>query len=118
RPRSCGPPGCGSCLRELPQPGKFRASGTSGPRGVTPVLFKRRIPMKLMKLIAGAGLALAMLAAPGQAQDRISIGTGGTGGLFYIIGAGMAEVLNKNLPNATARAEVTGASVENIRRVA
>ena len=74
--------------------------------------------MKLMKLIAGAGLALAMLAAPGQAQDRISIGTGGTGGLFYIIGAGMAEVLNKNLPNATARAEVTGASVENIRRVA
>lgn len=74
--------------------------------------------MKLMKMIAGAGLALSLLAAPAQAQERISIGTGGTGGLFYIIGAGMAEVLNKHMPDATARAEVTGASVENIRRVA
>ena len=74
--------------------------------------------MKILKLLAGAGLVLGLMAGPIQAQQRISIGTGGTGGLFYIIGAGMAEVLNKNLADTTTRAEVTGASVENIRRVA
>ena len=74
--------------------------------------------MNLKQLLAGAGLAIGLLATPAVAQERVSIGTGGTGGLFYIIGAGMAEVLNQHMDNATARAEVTGASVENIRRVA
>lgn len=73
--------------------------------------------MKLFRMLAAAGLA-AVIAGPALAQERIAIGTGGTGGLFYVIGAGMAEVLNKHMEGATARAEVTGASVENIRRVA
>jgi len=73
--------------------------------------------MRLFRMLAAAGLA-AVIAGPAMAQERISIGTGGTGGLFYVIGAGMAEVLNKKMEGATARAEVTGASVENIRRVA
>ena len=73
--------------------------------------------MKPVKMLAGIGLTLGLLATPALAQERISIGTGGTGGLFYIIGAGMAEVINQHMPDATARAEVTGASVENIRRV-
>lgn len=73
--------------------------------------------MNFTKLLAGAGIALGLMAAPALAQERISIGTGGTGGLFYIIGAGMAEVINQNMEGATARAEVTGASIENIRRV-
>ena len=74
--------------------------------------------MKFVKAMLGAGFALALAAAPAAAQERVSIGTGGTGGLFYVIGAGMAEVLNKHMPDVTARAEVTGASVENVRRVA
>lgn len=74
--------------------------------------------MKLSKLIIGAGMALSLAVTPLAAQERISIGTGGTGGLFYIIGAGVADLLNKHMPDAFARAEVTGASVENIRRVA
>ncbi|MEX2320349.1 MAG: TAXI family TRAP transporter solute-binding subunit, partial [Saccharospirillum sp.] len=67
-----------------------------------------------------ATLATAALLSSGMAvaEDRVSIGTGGTGGLFYVIGAGMADVINRNLDGTTARAEVTGASVENIRRVA
>ena len=69
-------------------------------------------------LIRALALAAALVATPALAEERISIGTGGTGGLFYVIGAGMAEVLNKNMSDASARAEVTGASVENIRRVA
>jgi len=74
--------------------------------------------VKLSKLIIGAGMALGLAVTPLSAQERISIGTGGTGGLFYIIGAGVADLLNKHMPDAFARAEVTGASVENIRRVA
>ncbi len=73
--------------------------------------------MKLLKTIAAMGVALSLV-APSGAAERVSIGTGGTGGLFYVIGAGMAELLNQNMPDTTARAEVTGASVENIRRVA
>src|SRR3546814_20229836 len=73
--------------------------------------------MTFFKLLAAAGLS-ALLAGPALAQERISIGTGGTGGLFCVIGAGMADVLNQKMPGTTARAEVTGASVENIRRVA
>jgi TRAP transporter TAXI family solute receptor len=73
--------------------------------------------MDFLKTLLAAGLAAA-IAGPAVAQKRISIGTGGTGGLFYVIGAGMADLLNQHMEGTTARAEVTGASVENIRRVA
>ena len=65
-------------------------------------------------------LALALatgLAASARAEERVSIGTGGTGGVFYAIGAGMAELLTERLDGVTANAEVTGASIENVRRV-
>lgn len=70
------------------------------------------------KTIRTTVLAVALTSTISLAADRISIGTGGTGGLFYVIGAGVAETLNKNLDDTTARAEVTGASVENNHRVA
>ena len=73
--------------------------------------------MRKTPLLAAAALA-ALLAAPATAQDRVSIGTGGTGGLFYVIGAGMADLVTRHMPGVTARAEVTGASIENIRRTA
>ena len=73
--------------------------------------------MKFTSIIAASAVA-AGLAAPAAAQDRVSIGTGGTGGLFYVIGAGVADVINNHMDGTFARAEVTGASVENIRRVA
>lgn len=74
--------------------------------------------MILKKSVLGLAAAAMLAVSPALAEDRISIGTGGTGGLFYVIGAGMAEIINKHMDGATARAEVTGASVENIRRVA
>jgi len=73
--------------------------------------------MRLKHMILAIAAATGLAMTPAAAQDRVSIGTGGTGGLFYVIGAGMADVLNRNLEGTTARAEVTGASVENIRRV-
>ena len=66
--------------------------------------------------ILTAAALVAALALPAAAQQRVSIGTGGTGGLFYVIGAGMSDLITEHMPDTTARAEVTGASIENIRR--
>lgn len=74
--------------------------------------------MRLKTMILAFAVATGLAIAPAAAEQRVSIGTGGTGGLFYVIGAGMADVLNRSMEGTTARAEVTGASVENIRRVA
>ncbi len=52
-----------------------------------------------------------------QAATRISIGTGGTGGVYYPVGGGVAEVFNRFLTGVSARAEVSGASTENCRLV-
>ncbi len=60
------------------------------------------------------------LAAGAGAQtkvNRLSIATGGTGGVYYVLGGGMAQVLSKNIPNTEATAEVTPASVDNCKLI-
>src|SRR5947199_4933796 len=60
----------------------------------------------------------ASLAGIADAQQRvISIGTGGTGGVYYPLGGAVANVLSKNLPNLQATAEVTGGSVDNLKLI-
>jgi len=54
----------------------------------------------------------------GNAQQtllRLSMGTGGTGGVFYIMGGGIAKILTKYLPNTEITVEVTGGSVDNCK---
>ncbi|MBC7803431.1 MAG: TAXI family TRAP transporter solute-binding subunit [Candidatus Parcubacteria bacterium] len=51
-----------------------------------------------------------------QAQN-ISIATGGTGGVYYPLGGGLAALLSKKVPGMTATAEVTGGSVANMQLV-
>src|SRR5690242_5952267 len=65
---------------------------------------------------AWAALALAL---PAAAQEKIelSIATGGTGGVYYPIGGGMANVLSKSIPGMAATAEVTGGSVDNLKLI-
>jgi hypothetical protein len=70
----------------------------------------------MLRLTALAALALAA-AGPAHAQNRISIVTGGTGGVYYPLGGGLANVLSKALPGVEATAEVTSASVDNIKLV-
>ena len=64
-------------------------------------------------------LALAAIsfapAALAQASRKISITTGGTGGVYYPLGGGMANVLSKYVPGLQATAEVTGGSVDNLK---
>ena len=49
---------------------------------------------------------------------RISLATGGTGGVYYPLGGGIAQVWTDYVDGVEASAEVTGASVENVRLVA
>ena len=58
-------------------------------------------------------LAAALAAAPATAQN-LSIGTGGTGGVWYPLGGAMANLLTKTVPGMQVTAEVTGGSVDNI----
>jgi TRAP transporter TAXI family solute receptor len=69
----------------------------------------------LLRLI-GAGIAGALLAGAAVAQN-ISIATGGTGGVYYPMGGGMAAVLSKHVPGMQATAEVTGGSVDNLKLI-
>jgi hypothetical protein len=64
-----------------------------------------------------AAAALAALPAGAQQQNRISITTGGTGGVYYPLGGGMANVLSKYVPGLQATAEVTGGSVDNLKLI-
>jgi TRAP transporter TAXI family solute receptor len=47
----------------------------------------------------------------------LSIATGGTGGVYYPYGGGIAKVLNESLPGVRATAEVTAASVDNLKLI-
>src|SRR5438067_5292964 len=69
-----------------------------------------------MQLIVRA-LALLCVAIAAQAQN-ISIATGGTGGVYYPLGGGMAAMLSKYVPGIQATAEVTGGSVANLQLIA
>jgi uncharacterized protein len=69
----------------------------------------------LQTLLASVAIALGIATAV-QAQN-ISIATGGTGGVYYPLGGGMASVLSKFVPGMQATAEVTGGSVDNLKLV-
>jgi len=67
-----------------------------------------------------AAAAAALLASSAIAQDakQLVIGTGGTGGVYYPLGGGLANLIGKEIPNTQATAQVTGASVDNLKLVA
>ena len=69
----------------------------------------------LATLAAAALLAAFPVAA--QQGNRISITTGGTGGVYYPLGGGMAGILSKYIPGLAATAEVTGGSVDNLKLI-
>ncbi len=62
----------------------------------------------LLSALLFAGIATAK-------TTFISIGTGGTGGIYYPYGGGVAEIWSKEVKGVRAVAEVTGASVENVK---
>ena len=60
--------------------------------------------------------SILLITGPALARTEfISVGTGGTGGIYYPYGGGVAEIWTKYVKDVRAVAEVTGASVENVR---
>jgi TRAP transporter TAXI family solute receptor len=71
--------------------------------------------MKRVIVILSLCLVL-ILAGPVAAKTTfVSVGTGGTGGIYYPYGGGVAEIWSKYVKGVRAVAEVTGASVENVK---
>jgi len=69
-------------------------------------------------VLAGLALATAVFAGAAIAQQNtIAIATGGTGGVYYPLGGGMANVLSKYVPGVQATARVTGGSVDNLKLI-
>jgi len=74
--------------------------------------------------VASPGAAASPAAAPVAVKPsgpmpsvpggRLSIATGGTGGVYYPLGGGMAKILSQYIPGTEATAEVTPGSVDNM----
>lgn len=75
---------------------------------------------RILAVLAATALA-AGVAACGDVSGsghRLSIATGGTTGVYYVYGGGLAKQLTDNIANTQATASVTSASVENIKLLA
>ena len=72
--------------------------------------------------VLAAGVALAACApssgTSGASEKRIarlSIATGGTGGVYYVYGGALARLISDSVPGDEATAEVTSASIDNLK---
>lgn len=74
----------------------------------------RKFPLGMLVLTICAALSAGVVLAQ---QRAISIATGGTGGVYYPLGGGLANVLSKTIPGLQATAEVTGGSVDNLKLI-
>jgi TRAP transporter TAXI family solute receptor len=60
--------------------------------------------------------ALITACSSGGTSPRfLSIATGGTGGVYYPYGGALARIISEKIPKTQATAEVTGASVDNLK---
>lgn len=62
-------------------------------------------------------LGVAACGDGGSDSRFLSIATGGTGGVYYPYGGGLARLLDEYVPGIRATAEVTSASVDNLKLI-
>jgi hypothetical protein len=62
-----------------------------------------------------AAVAAASACDGGNSTHYLSIATGGTGGVYYPYGGAVARLISQHVPGVDATAEVTGASVDNLK---
>ncbi len=65
-------------------------------------------------VLGGAVLAVPFVARAQQAT-QLAIATGTTGGVYYPLGGGIANILSRTVPGLSATVEVTGGSVGNLQ---
>ena len=68
----------------------------------------------VVALAAGCGGEGSGSGAEGGDGGRLSIATGGTSGVYFVYGGGLAKVISENLDGYKATAETTSASVDNL----
>jgi TRAP transporter TAXI family solute receptor len=84
---------------------------------------RRRAFVRLAGRIAGGAIASSAVggcdvrefARRHGGKQRLSVATGGTGGVFYVYGGAIAKVISAHVPNVEATAEVTSASIDNLK---
>ena len=69
-------------------------------------------------LVSGAFVAACSPNDPPGGEGRLSIATGGAGGVYQVYGGGLADLLSDELPDSPTTAETTSASVDNLQLVA
>ena len=69
--------------------------------------------MKKVRTLLVAAAALA-IAATAQAQEFVTVLTGGTSGVYYPMGVALSQVYGKAMPGSKTSAQVTKASAENL----
>jgi uncharacterized protein len=87
------------------------------------VRLERRAFVRLVGKLAGGAIASSVAGACDVrefarrhgAKQRLSVATGGTGGIFYVYGGAIARVISAHVPNVEATAEVTSASIDNLK---
>jgi TRAP transporter TAXI family solute receptor len=77
----------------------------------------RRLGWRNAGILALTGLFLASAPDAGAQSTQLSIVTGGTGGVYYPLGGGLANILTKTMTGVQATAEVTGGSVDNLKAI-
>ncbi len=73
--------------------------------------------MAALAIVLGFSQSTASFAQSSAKVDRISIGTGAIGGIYHVLGGGMAKLLREKLGGIDVTAETTNASVDNMRLV-
>lgn len=71
--------------------------------------FFRRAVVSLVAALACTGV--------GAESRTLSIGSGNTGGVYYPLAGGLAQVLSRHVPGWQVTAEVTGGSIDNLKLV-
>ena len=71
----------------------------------------------MRKILAVALVLVFALAGVASAQTFVSLATGGTGGTYYPVGGGMADIISRNLPDVQMTAETGNASVANLNLI-
>ncbi len=74
----------------------------------------RRQFLKVSAALSGAMLMSGPSTLLAQSKQRISVATGGMGGVYFVMGGGLANLLTK-YAGVEAAAEVTAASVDNCK---
>ncbi len=87
----------------------------------------KAVPTRLRclgRVVFGIVVALVLLsllvACSGEAPgggNRISIATGGTGGVYFVYGGALADQITQNVEGVEATAEATSASVDNMQLI-